>query len=628
MTGETLHAVGLSIGATGVAAVTSDTAVVRAPVLTLTEQQLPVVGTPEENPQRRATAQDRVLADFVDRVGDPVGILASDGSSHRGERVLAEALRSLTRLAGGLRPQVRPAVTYPAHWRPREVDALRTALCDVPEWTATAVPLIPDATAAATALHRTPGLPTRGVIALCDFGGSGTSITLLDAAAGYRPIGPTVRHLDFSGDLVDQALLTSVIGGLADAGAVDLSSTSAIGSLAALRRNCRAAKERLSQTTATMLAVDLPGHRGEVRLTRTELDEVVRAPLQGVLAAVDDTMRRNGLRPADLVAVASVGGAAAMVAITTALSQALRVPVITAPRPALAAATGAALHALREADGSGTTSMVPASLTSTMAAAVPAPAAALAWSQAEDVPEVIVGDGWTGARPYVEFVDEPQPSGEADAVAPWYRRPALAVGAAAALLLVTAGGVGIAMTGESTATQTAGPSAAAPVPPPAAETVVAQPPSPAPMVQQVQPVTGMPAPVTRTQVIRGAAPAPAAPPPAGTPAPTTTPSSTTPAPTTTPPSATTAPPTTTPPSTPAPSTPAPSTTAPGTTAPPVTETVTQTAPPPSSAPETPVPQPDPPASDPAPQEDTQAPPWTLPPLPIVPGLTPIGAPQG
>ncbi|GFG58661.1 hypothetical protein MMUR_27970 [Mycolicibacterium murale] len=627
MTGETVQAVGLSIGATGVAAVTSDTAVVRTPVLTLTEQQLPVVGTPEENPQRRATAQDRVLADFVDRVGDPVGILASDGSSHRGERVLAEALRSLTRLAGGLGPQVRPAVSYPAHWRTREIDALRAALRDVPEWSRAAVPLIPDATAAAIALHRTPGLPTRGVIALCDFGGSGTSITLLDAAAGYRPIGPTVRHLDFSGDLVDQALLTHVMGGLADAGAVDLSSTSAIGSLTALRRSCRSAKERLSQATATTLPVDLPGHRGEVRLTRTELDEVVRAPLQGVLAALDDTIQRNGLRPADVVAVATVGGAAAMVAVTATLSHALRAPVITAARPALAAATGAALHALRTADDSGTTAMVPASMTSTMAAAVPDPAPALAWSQVDDVPESADGDGWTGARPYVAFVDEPQQSGEADVVAPWYRRPALAVGAAAALLLVTAGGVGIAMTGDSTATQTAGPSTAAPAPPPAAEPVVAQPPSPVPVVQQIQPGTGMPAPVTRTQVIRGAAPALAAPPPAApatsAPPTTTPPSTTTAPPTTTPPSTTTAPPTTTPPST---------TTAPPTTTPPNTPTPSSTAPstaapPASSAPETPVPQPDPPASDPVPQ-DGQAPPWTLPPLPIIPELPALGAPQG
>ena len=56
--------------------------------------------------------------------------------------------------------------------------------------------LVSDATAAVTALRDDPGLPTSGLIALCDFGGSGTSITLVDAANGSRtdrPDGPVHR---------------------------------------------------------------------------------------------------------------------------------------------------------------------------------------------------------------------------------------------------------------------------------------------------------------------------------------------------------------------------------------------------------------------------------------------------
>ena len=44
----------------------------------------------------------------------------------------------------------------------------------------------PEMAAALTALQADPGLPTRGVIALCDFGGSGTSITLVDAGHQQR----------------------------------------------------------------------------------------------------------------------------------------------------------------------------------------------------------------------------------------------------------------------------------------------------------------------------------------------------------------------------------------------------------------------------------------------------------
>ena len=127
-------------------------------------------------------------------------------------------------------------MTYPAHWRQAAVDALRNALAAVPEFQGTTrASVISDATAALTALQNDPGVPTRGVIALCDFGGTGTSITLVDAAAGYAPMGATVRDVDLSGDLVDQALLTHVINDLSAAGTIDLSGTSAIGSLTRLR---------------------------------------------------------------------------------------------------------------------------------------------------------------------------------------------------------------------------------------------------------------------------------------------------------------------------------------------------------------------------------------------------------
>ena len=55
------------------------------------------------------------------------------------------------------------------------------------------LPVVSDATAALTALRANPGLPTRGVIVLCDFGGSGTSITLVNAARDFAPFGETVR---------------------------------------------------------------------------------------------------------------------------------------------------------------------------------------------------------------------------------------------------------------------------------------------------------------------------------------------------------------------------------------------------------------------------------------------------
>ncbi|PQM44041.1 hypothetical protein C1Y40_05800 [Mycobacterium talmoniae] len=50
------------------------------------------------------------------------------------------------------------------------------------------------------------------MIALLDFGGSGTSITLADAGAGFQPIDETRRYAEFSGDRIDDALLAHVMG--------------------------------------------------------------------------------------------------------------------------------------------------------------------------------------------------------------------------------------------------------------------------------------------------------------------------------------------------------------------------------------------------------------------------------
>lgn len=229
--------VGLSVGATNVAAVIAGcAAVTRRSVLTLYRHRPSEVGVPAENP--RLDERGLVVTDFVDRAADPVGIVAADGTFHRGETLIADALRALTYTAtGGLSPGSPPGVAYPAHWPAAAVVALRRELVRLPEWSAGSqrLALVSDAAAALSALQAEPGLPTRGVVALCDFGGTGTSITLADAADGYRPIGATVRHPDFSGELIDRALLSHVIADLSITGTADRAGTAAIGSLHRLR---------------------------------------------------------------------------------------------------------------------------------------------------------------------------------------------------------------------------------------------------------------------------------------------------------------------------------------------------------------------------------------------------------
>src|ERR1700761_3539427 len=339
-------ALGLSIGATNLAAVTADRAGARKPGLTLDDQRSPKVGVPAENP--RLNEPGLVVSDFVDRAGDPAGVAAADGSTYRSETLIADALRALAYTATDGRPLPDAvAVTHPAHWDAAAVDSVGVALSRVSEWSRGRLALLADSTAALFALRLNPGLPTSGTVAVCDFGGSGATVSLVDAANGYQAIAPAVLTEDFSGDRIDQAVLTHVVGDLSSAGSFDSSATSAIGSLNSLRTACRYAKERLSSTMETELTAEVPGYRGEIRLSRADLEDAIRQPLDGFIGFLHEVLERNGIRPIDLAAIAAVGGGAAIPLVIRTLSEQSGALVVTAPRPHLTAAVGAALRAAR-----------------------------------------------------------------------------------------------------------------------------------------------------------------------------------------------------------------------------------------------------------------------------------------
>lgn len=370
---------------------------------------------------------------------------------------LADALETLGEQAGGGAPVW---IAVPAYWAPDRREALRSALLSRPAWTgpAAAPVLITDAQAAIAALRAWPGLPSNGVVALCDFGGAGTSITLVEADADFAPAAPTVRYPDFSGEQIDQLILDHLLARLPDDATGDPAATAEAESLSALRDACRAVKERLSEQASTTIPVDLPGHRGDIRLTRDELDELIAAPLAGAVNAVSDTFSRNGIELRRLAAVATVGGGARIPLIGSRLTERLRVPVIATPEPECAAATGAAMMAGRATgDTSATalaaatppTSAVPQAWTATEQPADDATARALAWSEddskaGEPVPfsenEQMLDDRG-GPEPAGAAAD----SSEVEPLA-WYQRPVVLFAFAAALALAATAGLAYTLT--------------------------------------------------------------------------------------------------------------------------------------------------------------------------------------
>ena len=580
---------GLSVGTTNLVATAAGRAtVLRRSVLTVYPDRPAEVGVPGENAALdQAHPGSLVLTGFVERVGDPIPLVAADGSAHQAERVLAEALDAMARAAGGGSPV---AIAVPSYWGAAAVGALRGALRSVPALSPGGVPaaLVPDAAAALTALQAAPGLPTSGVVALLDFGGTGTSISLADAAAGFSPLAETVRFTEFSGDGVDALLLNHIIAAAAtDSG--DPAGTAAVGSLARLRAECRLAKERLSTETSTSISTQLPGLSSDVRVTRAELEQLIDQPLAGALLVLDDSLQRVGMSTAALSAVATVGGGAQIPLITQRLSERLRVPIITTPAPQTSVAAGAALVAERGLASDATTmsgaadsptGIAPAAwaagaagAAATESAADGAPSAtfrALAWSQDDasgQEPVPYVGDDYTfegtEARPPVAFGTEPDTDYAEPVPLPWYKRPPVLFGVAAAAALLAAGGLAVTLastdsdTGPSSDTTTEEGAPGEPVAPPPPVTVT---------------VTGSDG-LPTTSVFT--------PPP-----PTTT--TTSPSPTTSPTTTTTT--TTTSPTTTTTTTTQPTTTTTRTT---TTRTTTTTAPPPTTTAPAPEPEPEP-----------------------------------
>jgi hypothetical protein len=464
------ESLGLSIGVANLVAARAGSApVTRSSVLTLFEQRPTEVGLPEENPN--LTTPGLVLRGFVERVGDRAPLVAADGTKYLGAALTVEAIEAMARAVGYGTPIT---IAVPAYWSDEQFAALREeffAQSDLARG-GVAPMLVSDATAALAALRGTPGFGADGVIALCDFGAGGSTITVVDAHAGFAPVGPAVRHTDFSGDAIDQLIVDHLLA--ADVSTAVLGGTARMGSQTRLLGACRRAKEQLSTAAVSTVA----GGSGEVaQLTRTDLEQLISPPLDGFLASLQDTLRRNGIAAANVRGVAIVGGGASIPLITARLSQRFGVPVRSTAQPALLAALGAAALGAQYASGGAPTAAgaaveTPTELVGTAGlgmtqAAWAAQATdvddALAWSQDADSDEPVPYTGRDATGEYAGEASEfeyPEQDG-----LPWYKRTALVLtvaGAVVAVLVAAALAIGLLMTKSTPGPPTSPPSPSAP----------------------------------------------------------------------------------------------------------------------------------------------------------------------
>jgi hypothetical protein len=531
------ESLGLSIGVANLVAARADRdPVIRRSVLTLFDQRPSEVGLPAETPDSAETGL--VMRGFVERVGDRTPLVAADGTKYLGDALTVEALEAMARAVDYGTPVT---IAVPAYWSPEQSAALREEFFAQPGLAPNGVPptLISDATASLAAVRAAPNFPTSGTVALCDFGASGTSVTLSDAGANFEQIGSSVRFRDFSGDSIDQLILDHLRDGVPSDTSGGAASTTRMGSLARLLDQCRRAKEELSTASVTTL----PAVTGEdVELSRNEFDELLSAPLDDFIAGVQDLLRRNDI--AGLSAVAMVGGGSVIPLLGARLAERLGAPIHTVAHPGASAAVGAAglggqqpapsvAAAAAVENPTQLASAAPPDMTQVMPGARIEEDRPLAWSEDEDEDEPVPYTGPEHSGQYVRDAMEYDEPYAADAgELPWYKRTALvlslaAAGAAvlvAAVLALTLGRDNNGPVQTPTTQPAPAPETVTVTEPPSsgstATTSAPAPPPPPPTTTQAPPppTTTTEAPVTTTTQ----APTTTNPPPTTTVAPTTT----------------------------------------------------------------------------------------------------------
>lgn len=404
--------------------------VARTTALRLSPDAPPVLGADPRSLQAGRHSKDVLLDGFAARVGDPVGILADDGSTYTGEDLMATAIGCLVHDASiDLHSSPTIVATYPTAWPHYTVEALRNALDRAGFADVTPVP---EATAAVRWLESARGPLGDGAVVVYDLGGCTLDVTVMRTGAQACIIGKPIRSEDIAGSEFDHLTMQYVLANADTGTEFDPFDPATERALAQLRARSARAKETLSSDTETALAVELPGVHREVRLVRGELEDLLRAPLLTSIELVREAVRMAGLDLTDISQVLLTGGGAAIPLVAELISTELGLPVVAAARPEQTAALGAAMLAT---DLGASTAEINEPVPAALPAVRSAGAVALPASAAVARPPIAT------ALP----TETATPTG----MARW-KKIAIVAGSAAAITLLAAGGLSIGTGGLGT----------------------------------------------------------------------------------------------------------------------------------------------------------------------------------
>ncbi|GEL20533.1 Hsp70 family protein [Pseudonocardia asaccharolytica] len=317
-----------------------DRSVVTPAVVYLREDGTVVTG--DAAGRRAVSSPERVGREFKRRLGDPTPVMLG-GAAYAVTALLGALLRDvLTRVTeteGEAPDQV--VLTHPANWGPFR----RELFEEVPQAAGLTAPrLVTEPEAAAAHYAASRDLADGDTVAVYDLGGGTFDATVLRKQAEAIEILGIPEGIERLGGVdFDEAILSHI--NYASGGTLselDMGDPQTAIALARLRQDCVLAKEALSIDTETTIPVFLPNRHFDVRLTRAEFEDMVRAPVESTIVALERTLRSANVTPEQLTAVLLVGGSSRIPLIASMLSAALRRPTVVDAHPKYAVALGAA----------------------------------------------------------------------------------------------------------------------------------------------------------------------------------------------------------------------------------------------------------------------------------------------
>ncbi|MFI5780810.1 Hsp70 family protein [Nocardia sp. NPDC051570] len=287
-------------------------------------------------------------------MGDPVPVFAG-GTVRSGTWLVATAIECL------LDDALLAVVAHSSAWTEHSVRELRKEL---PK-NGTRVVLVTEAEAAYTALRASREIPDGAAILLCDIGKSGMDVAVVSASDDdtVRVDQPT-RSYEFCGDLVDSLLVAHILNELAVTHpGFDPADRRNWSGLRELRKQIAQAKHRLSQDVSAVMEVSLPGIHENLRIVRSELEDLIAEPVAQAVRRIVDAADNATHTGRTIQAVVLTGGSSTIPLLTETLSATTDVPIINSNDPGSTVVRGAALIAAsllaRQPHANGTSRILP-----------------------------------------------------------------------------------------------------------------------------------------------------------------------------------------------------------------------------------------------------------------------------